>query len=646
MSRRLIALLLAVVLVYFVIAAVYADSTYMVKPGDVLWKIAERNGTTWQKLTEVNNLENPHKIYPGQVLKLESGIADSAQATSKTGVYIGEGRGCYGPVQVEVTLGGNKIKDIQILQHNESPGVGEVATKIIAEEIIKYQSIAVDAVAGCTKSSNGVIVAVEQALEKAKVNIADYHKKPDKSTVQARGRIEKKADVVVIGAGGAGLAAAVSAHQNGAKVLVLEKMPMVGGNTIISGAAYNAVDPKRQSAQGIEDSIEKHYTQTYEGGDKLGKPELVRTLVEKAYPALEWLESMGMKFKDEIFTVLGSLWPRAHKPEKPLGTGYIDTYMNYISQHGNDIEVMLNTRATELIVENDRVVGVEAENPEGTLIAKANNGVIVATGGFGANINARNHYNNMWPDLTNLKTTNRPGITGDGMWMAEKIGANLIGMEQIQLLPMGDPETGSLSGNIEQGVENRIFVNKDGNRFVDEGARRDVMTEALFQQKDSFMWVIVDKHCYPTVDTKNNFNETIGQLVEEGIAFKADTLGDLAKKIGVDSSNLIKSIETFNMAVEKKIDDPFGRTLFQDKIDTPPFYAGARVPTVHHTMGGIEINTRAQVLDTKGNIIPGLYAAGEVTGGIHGSNRLGGNAVPDTVVFGKIAGESAAKAEY
>lgn len=570
---------------------------------------------------------------------------DSSQVGSIDRVYLGEGKGCYGPIQVGVTMEGNKIKSVRILQHSESPGVGAVAAEIIADEIVKHQSITVDAVSGCTKSSNGVMTAVERALEKAGVNINDYLKKPDRSTAQEMGRIEKETDVVVIGAGGAGLAAAVSAHQNGAKVLVLEKMPMVGGNTIRSGAAYNAVDPKRQSALGIEDSIEKHYSQTYEGGDRLGKPELIRTLVENAYQALEWLEGMGMEFKDEIFTVMGSLWPRAHKPVKPLGTGYIDTYMNYINQHSNEIEVMLNTRATELIVEDGRVIGVEAENKEGTVIAKANNGVIIATGGFAANINARNYYNNMWPDLTNFKTTNHPGATGDGIWMAEKIGANLIGMDQIQLLPMGDPETGSLSGNIEQGVENRIFVNKDGNRFVDEGARRDVMTKALFEQKDNYMWVILDKHSYPTGDTKNNFDETIDQLVEAGTAYKADTLEDLARQIGVDPENLVRSVRTFNMAVEKKIADPFGRTLFKDKIDTPPFYAGARVPTVHHTMGGIEINKKAQVLDKSGNIIKGLYAAGEVTGGIHGSNRLGGNAIPDTVVFGRIAGESAAKKE-
>jgi len=641
--RRFLSIFLVIILICFTISSIYADGIYIVKQGDVLWKIAEESNTTWNELTKINNLKNPHQIYPGQVLKLKDGVTDSNKDISELDMYIGEGKGCYGTIQVGVSLEGDKIKDILILEHNESPGVGEIATKIIAEEIIKHQSIAVDAVAGCTKSSSGVLAAVEQALGKAGVNINDYWKEVDKSITQIRGKIEKKADVIVIGAGGAGLAAAVSAHQNGAKVLVLEKMPLVGGNTIISGAAYNAVDPKRQSALGIEDSIEKHYTQTYEGGDKLAKPELVRTLVEKAYPALEWLESMGMKFKDDIFTVLGALWPRSHNPVKPIGTGYIETYMEYINKHSSDIEIMLSTKATELIVENGRVVGAEAENPENIVIAKANNGVIIATGGFGANINARNHYNKMWPDLTNLKTTNRPGATGDGMWMAENIGANLIGMEQIQLLPTGEPNTGSLSGSIGHSVEDRMFVNKDGNRFIDEGAKRDVMTKALFQQRDSWMWIIVDKKSYPTGDTKNNFDETIDFLVEEGIAFKADTLEELAVKIGVDPINLVKSVETFNKAVEKEIEDPFGRTLFKNKIDTAPYYAGARTPTVHHTMGGIEINTKAQVLDKDGKVIKGLYAAGEATGGIHGSNRLGGNAVPDTVVFGKIAGESAAK---
>ncbi len=557
------------------------------------------------------------------------------------GTYTGEGQG-LSKIKVEVTVTEDKITDIKVVEHNETPGVGDVALEQIPAEIIEYQSLGVDIVAGATMSSNGIIEAITQALEKAGADIAALKKVPAKTVTKTGETIEKETDVVVIGAGGAGLAAAVSAHQNGAEVIVLEKMPKVGGNTIISGAAYNAVDPKRQQLQGIEDSVDKHFQQTYEGGDKLGKPELIRILVENAYPALEWLESMGMEFTDEVFTVLGGLWPRAHKPVEPLGTGYIKTYMNYIDNNSG-IEVLLNTRATELIKENDRVVGVKAETPEGNLIVRARNGVVLATGGFSANVEMREEYNKIWPSLKNLKTTNHPGATGDGIAMAKAVGANLIDMEQIQLLPMGDPETGSLSGNIEQAVENRIFVNKQGKRFVDEGARRDVMTQALFEQEDAFMWVILDSKNYPTGDVKNNFNETIDELVAAGRAYKADTLEDLAKQIGVDPDNLVEAVNKFNEAVETGGPDEFGRTLFQWKIDTPPFYAGARVPTVHHTMGGVEINEKAQVLDVNGNVIPGLYAAGEVTGGIHGSNRLGGNALADITVFGRIAGENAAK---
>ncbi len=306
------------------------------------------------------------------------------------------------------------------------------------------------------------------------------------------------------------------------------------------------------------------------------------------------------------------------------------------------MEVMLNTQAKHILLEDGKAVGVSAEGPDGPVIVRANKGVVIATGGFSKNVELRNKYNKTWGDLTNALSTNHPGATGDGIIMAEEIGANFVGMEYIQLLPLGDPETGSLAGNIEQAVENRIFVNKDGNRFVDEGGRRDDMTKALFEQRDEFLWIILDSHNYPTGDTKNNFNETIDELVAAGRAYKADTLEDLAAQIGVNADNLVAAVEDFNAHVESKEPDEFGRTLYQWKMDTPPYYAGARKPTVHHTMGGIEINTEAQVIDTQGNIIPGLYAAGEVTGGIHGSNRLGGNALADINTFGRIAGRNAA----
>lgn len=558
------------------------------------------------------------------------------------GTYTGKGAGINGEIEVEVTVDENEITSIKVLSHNETPGVSDLAISDVPANIVKHQSLGIDGIAGATESSKGILEAVANALSQAGADIDALKAKEVKTEKGTAVTTEKEVDVVVIGAGGAGLAAAVSAHENGASVIVLEKMPKTGGNTIISGAAYNCVDPGRQIPAGIEDSVDLHFQQTYEGGDKVGNPELIKILVENAYPTLEWLEGLGMEFTDYVFTVLGGLWPRAHRPVMPLGTGYIATYENYINNNSSDIEIMLNTEATHILMEDGKAVGVMADGPEGPVIVRANKGVVMATGGFSKNSEMLKEYNKHWPDLTNTLSTNHPGATGDGIRMAVEVGANLVGMEHIQLLPLGDPDTGSLAGNIEQAVENRIFVNKDGNRFVDEGARRDVMTEALFEQEDEFLWIILDSQNYPTGDTKNNFNETIDELVAAGRAFQADTLEDLAAQIGVNADNLVAAVEDFNAHVESKEPDAFGRTLYQWKMDTPPYYAGPRKPTVHHTMGGIEINTEAQVLDTSGNIIPGLYAAGEVTGGIHGTNRLGGNALADINTFGRIAGRNAA----
>lgn len=566
--------------------------------------------------------------------------SSSEEGLFTPGTYEGTAKGYHGDITLTVTVDENNILEIKS-EHTETEGLGDKAVNTLTDAALEKASLSMDLVSGATYSSQGFLAALEAALVKAG---ADVEKLKVKESVE----VEKKdqefdTEVAIIGGGGAGLAAAVSAHQNGAKVLLVEKMPNVGGNTIISGSAFNAVDPKRQSAQGIEDSVEKHFQQTYEGGDKKGDPELVRVLVENAYPTIEWLESLGMKFTDKVFTVLGALWPRSHKPVEPLGTGYVNTFMNYINEHKDDITVLTEVEAKELLVDAEgAVTGFLAEGKNGKITVNAKNGVIIATGGFGSNVEMRDQYNTIWPKLTNIKTTNHRGATGDGIIMAEKVNASIVQMENIQLLPMGDPVTGSLSGNIEQGVENRIFVNAQGNRFVDEGARRDVMTKALMEQTDSMMWVIVDQHSYPTGDTVNNFNETIDSLVKEGRAYKADTLEDLAKQIGVEPANLVKAVEAFNASVDGAKDE-FGRTLFMDKLDTAPFYAGKRVPTVHHTMGGIKITPETRVVDQNGEIIKGLFAAGEVTGGIHGANRLGGNALADVHTFGRIAGATAAK---
>lgn len=553
------------------------------------------------------------------------------------GTYKGEASGYGGKVEVEVKVSKDKIEEIKVLPNKETPFISEVALERIPAKVLETQKLSVDTVAGATVSSRGVLTAITNAVKAAGGDIKELRKKTPAPEIKKVNK-EYAADVVVIGGGGAGLAAATSAKQNGASVILIEKMPRLGGNTVLAGGAYNAVDPKRQKPQGIEDSIDLHYQHTYEGGDKKGDPKLVRILVENGYPALEWLESLGVTFKDEVFTVLGALYPRSHKPTTPVGTGMIIAHKEFAEKNG--ITILYETEAKELIKKDGRIVGVKAESATENITLNANKAVVLATGGFAGDVEYRQKYN---PKLTeNILTTNHPGGDASGIVMAEKIGANLVGMEYIQLLPMGDPVTGSLSGNIETTVEDRIFVNKDGKRFVAEDERRDVMTNALFDQKDAYMWVIVDSKVYPTLETKNNFNEPIGDLIKAGRAVKADTLDELAEKIGVPADNLKKTIEEYNKGIDAG-KDAYGRKLLGIKFDKAPYYAGPRIPTVHHTMGGVQINEKAQVLDAKGNVIPGFYAAGEVTGGIHGTNRLGGNALTDITVFGRIAGENAAK---
>lgn len=449
----------------------------------------------------------------------------------------------------------------------------------------------------------------------------------------------EEADVVVVGGGGAGLAAAVSAAENGAKVILIEKMPMLGGNTIRSGGAYNAVDPERQKAQGIEDSVDKHFEQTFKGGDEKADPKLVRVLVENALAGLKWLESYGMKFQDKIFAVIGATWPRSHQAVDPSGTGFIKTLKAAAEKLG--VKIYLETRATELITDSSgRVVGVKAETKDKKPITfKAKKGVVLATGGFSANVEMRTKYN---PKLTaNIPTTNHPGATGDGIVMAEKIGAATVGMEYIQLLSLATPGTGSLQGCVTIGIDSVIFVNKQGVRFVKEDARRDVLAEAVLAQEGGMYYMINDSKI---VGETNQFGEKIEDLIKQGLVFKADTLKELAQKIGVPADALEKTVADFNKMVQTKNDPQFGRTVFANTIDKGPFYACPRVPAVHHTMGGLKINEKTEVISKDGKVIPGLYAAGEVTGGIHGSNRLGGNALPDTIVFGRIAGKNAALA--
>ncbi|HQO71410.1 MAG TPA: flavocytochrome c [Sedimentibacter sp.] len=561
----------------------------------------------------------------------------------KSGTYEVEGVGFGGKMSVKVTIKDGKIDDIEIGKNYETNGAGRVALEYVSQRIIEGQTTNVEAVSGATISSSSLMALVRKALEEAGATKDQFS---EDYKIARDIKSEREAEIVIIGAGGTGLAAAVTAGQEGASVIVLETNGFAGGNLLVSGGVYNSPEPEMQAKQGIEDSPELFVQQTLAGGDNIANPELVRILAYNALDGLNWLKELGNEFEDQVIQAPGALHPRSHNTTAPLGSGIIKTYLEHIDKMDN-VEILYETKGESLIQEDGQVVGVIAKNPDGSkLTVKANKGVIIATGGFSKNAQLVIEYRNAekWPLLDeNSVSTNMDSIRGEGIIMAREIGADVVDMDQMQFLYLGQPKTGLLSGVFNVSAEVTVFVNKEGKRFVAEDARRDVISSAVFAQEDGMMYML---------HSAESLSDPANQLNIDGIPMKelldigaygwkqGDTLEELAKEIGVPAENLVQTIAEYNKAVDTK-NDPFGRTLLNVKMEKGPFYAIPRVPALHHTMGGLRIDTLARVLDTKGEPIPGLYAGGEVTGGIHGGNRLGGNAVTDTVVFGRLAAQSA-----
>ena len=579
------------------------------------------------------------------------GVAGFAEGASYTpGTYTAEARGMWGTIPVTVTVSENAIESIEVGENNETAGLRQWPMNIIPQEIIESQSLAVDTVTGATVTSRGIISAVEDCLKQAGADVAALKVAAEKEPAQD---VEASADVVIVGGGGAGLAAACSATENGATVIVVEKMGTLGGNSMVSGGIYNTPDLEAQAPLGIEDSPEFFAQQTWEGGDKIANKELVDKMCFNALDGLKWMESMGLEIKPGVGQGTGSLYQRTHYAVLPQGSGYIKAFVETLMTREDLCTIMMDTTAESLIVEDGRVVGVNAVGKDGNAVTlRASKGVVVATGGFAGNVEMRVQYcqGEKWPDLgKSLMTSNMPGVTGDGIRMCEAVGANLIDMDQIQLLQVCNPKNGTTSGHFNAaGVQGYVLINKEGERFIREDGRRDEISKAMIAQTDGIAYLLMSGETIYDPETQTIASgRTVADMVETGDDgwVSGETLEELAANMGVPADALVAAIDEYNSAVENGGPDQFGRTLLNYKFEKGPWYAYPRSPAAHYTMGGVQIDTAARVLSTDGNVIPGLYAAGEVTGGIHGGNRLGGNAIVDFVVFGRIAGNSASTAE-
>ena len=619
-------------------------------------------------------------------------LAATAPAASfaKDGVYTSSAIGRNGEINVQVTIQNDKIADIKVLDWSETHPVADGTKTKLIPDIIKYQSLEVNAVSGATLSSFAIKEAVENCLEQAGLKVEAFEKTvPETPMVNEIKSL--RTNVVVIGAGGAGLSAAVAAAEAGSHVIVFEKNYFAGGNTSVCGGCFNSANVnqshikmtqgQRDIVEGIIntppknalhaklikklkaqwqaynakgetqlfDSPELHALQSWKSGDYQADLSLVYELTQNTGSMMKELEQIGFKWRDKATQFVGALWPRSNRAANfKSGVGFIDTFLAYIKEKNLPIDIYYETKASDLIMDKGRIVGVKAKAKNGrTYVVSADHGVIVATGGFGANVKMRNDYDELWGKTLGEKTptTNLPSSTGDGIAMVKKVGANLTQMGWIQLFPAGDPQTGATSFKL--GENSCIYVNKDGKRYVNESERRDVLAKANLAQEGHVFYVISSaKRALVDKDGRNAYGVKVADILKQGKSFKADTLEELAQKAGINAANLVKTVEKWNEFCKKGTGDEFGRPTCMDdhRLDEGgPYYATLMTPSVHHTMGGVQINTKAQVVGTNGKVIPGLYAAGEVTGGIHGTNRVGCNAVPDALVFGRIAGQNASK---
>lgn len=452
-------------------------------------------------------------------------------------------------------------------------------------------------------------------------------------TLVACGSSKQEADMVIIGAGGAGLTAAVQAKQDGVKnVIVLEKMPMTGGNTNRATGGLNAAGTKQQEEKNITDSEQVMYDDTMKGGKNLNNPELVKTLTEEAKTSVQWLTDLGADLSD-VGKLGGATNARAHRPEggEAVGPEIIKTLNDAAEKENVDVRVW--NEATEIVLDKEgNVSGVKAKDKEGKEYTINTKAVLVTAGGFSANQEMVVKYNE---NLKGFATTNHAGATGEGITLSEKVGADFVDMDQIQTHPTVVPEKAVMVTEAVRG-NGAILVNKDAKRFYNEMETRDNVSKAILDQKDKVAYLVFDDGLRKSLKaTEEYFNM--------GLVVEGDSIEDLAKKVEMDATTLKETIDKYNKAVADKKDSEFGRNDLPLELKEGKFYAIPVTPAVHHTMGGLKINTNAEVLNKDGKAIPGLFAAGEVTGGVHGANRLGGNALADIVTFGRIAAQSAEK---
>ena len=590
--------------------------------------------------------------------------------------FTGTAKGFGGDVTVTLTIDNGVITDAKAEGADETPGVGTPALEKLPAAMMAGNTVNVDVVGGATFTSNAVIEAAKAALVAAGLNVDNYMTKVEAAKAEDA---TYDVDVVIVGAGGAGMTSALTAAEKGAKVISVESQAAVGGNSVRATGGMNAGDTPYQDkaefaqAAGVEktlasvestyadhavinelaDAVEAQWTayqatpegyfdtvelmqlDTLIGGKGINDAALVKVLAENSAAGIEWLRNYNINLENTGAFGGASVnrihWPKVDGKKTNVGS-YMIPLLKEACDANENITILFETTANEIIMVDGAAKGIKAAGKAGNIVTVNADAVILAAGGFGANLDMVASYQ---PSLKGFMTTNAAGLQGQGIAMAQAVGAAVVDMDQIQIHPTVQADTAAL---ITEGLrgDGAILVNAEGKRFIDEVGTRDVVSAAEIAQTGSYSWLIVDQRMLDA-------SATIAGYVKKGFVLSGATYEELAAACGMPAADFAATMNAWNGYVAAKNDPDFGRVSFANPLDMAPFYAIKVTAGIHHTMGGVKINTETQVLTAEGTAIPGLFAAGEVTGGVHGANRLGGNAVSDFVVFGRIAGAEAAE---
>ncbi|MGL5716115.1 MAG: flavocytochrome c [Paraclostridium sp.] len=562
------------------------------------------------------------------------------------GSYIGTGRGYASDIKLNVIISDSKIKDIEVISHGETKVISDPAFEHVIKNIIEKNTILVPNVSGCSMTSRGIREAVKDALIQAGADKAELEAlildaellEKIKSGKTRKLKDIENYDVVVVGGGGAGLSAAIEASTNGAKVVLVEKMNNLGGNTLVSMGGVNIPENDEQKSKNIVDTKDSYREDIIVGGDEKNDVSQVEILVQNALPTYRWLKDfVNVEFKeDKLIHFGGHKVPRAAVFKGKYAIELIQKLREKAEEIG--VNIVTGVECTSLVCEDNRIVGVNGIYNDKKVLFEANYGVILATGGFSGNVEMRKKYD---PSLDErYKTTNVSGVTGQGHEMCEAFDAKFVDMNYIQTFPICNPLTGELSHVGGSRFDGAILVNKEGHRFVEELERRDVVSEGILTQTGGVAYLVWSKEVEAINEGVAANSGEVKRLEKDNQFGEFETIEEACKFFDIDYDVLTETINKYNSYVDNKKDEDFNRRGELVSIKEGPYYVQIVAPAVHHTMGGVKINDKNQVLRNDDTVIGGLYAAGEIVGGTHGTNRLGGNAITEILVFGKRCGKS------